>query len=302
MISFSQKKIEHYYNYYWRECPIDDARFYSLEVKTDSGWYKTDYFVSIKKLQMAGLYEDQEDKIPNGTFYRFYPTGVLESVGKYIHGKKSGTWMYYFPDRTIKDSANYEDGHPIGISLGWYKDGSARDSLNVNANGNGIYVSWFDNGNPSSAGRYIDFNKQQGKWQYFHKNGKMSSLEIYHLDTLVDKNYFDEDGNPMGDTTSNDRDMQFVGGEKAWEKYFEKNVYYPSGYKFNNGFHAEVTITATVNEEGKIIDYRVSLPLNPAFDKAALGLFDNSPLWEPAISHNRKVYGTITRSIDFLEY
>ena len=161
--------------------------------------------------------------------------------------------MDYFPDRTIEDSLNYEDGHPIGISLGWYKDGSARDSLNVDSNGNGVYVSWFDNGNPSSAGRCTDFNKQQGKWQYFHKNGKMSSLEIYHLDTLIDKNYFDEDGNPMGDTTSTDRDVQFVGGEKAWNKYFLKNVYYPSGYQFKTGTHAEVSLQQLSMKMGKLL-------------------------------------------------
>ncbi len=299
--SFSQKKIEHYYNYYWRESPPDDARFYSLEVKTDSGWYKTDYYISTKKLQMVGLYEDQDDVIRNGTFYWFYSNGVLASTGKYKHGKKTGLWMDYFPDRAIKDSMNYKDGHPIGVSLGWYNTGAARDSLNVSENGNGVYVSWFDNGNPSSAGRYVNFDKQEGKWQYFHKNGNISSLEIYRMDTLIDKNYFDENGNPMSDTTSTDREVQFAGGEQAWQKYFEKNVYYPSGIKFIKGSHAEVTITATVNEDGKIIDYRVSLPLTPPFDKAALGLFDHSPLWLPAISHNRKVYGIVVRTVNFSE-
>jgi antitoxin component YwqK of YwqJK toxin-antitoxin module len=300
--SFSQKKIEHYYNYYGRECPVDDARFYSIRVEKDSGWYENDYYISNKKLMSAGLYEDMDGRIPNGTFYSFYATGVKESEGKYIHGKKSGTWMNYYPDGSVEDSENYVDGNKVGISLGWYDDGSAMDSLNVDENGNGVYVSWFDNGNPSSAGRYVEFSKQQGKWQYFHKNGKMSSLEIYDHDKLIDKNYFDEDGNPMSDTTNTDRDVQFVGGRKAWEKYFQKNVYYPSGYEFKNGFHAEVTVKATVNEDGKIINYWVSLPLNAAFDKAALGLFDKSPLWEPAMSHNRKVYGIITKSIDFTEY
>ncbi|MGH2646294.1 MAG: toxin-antitoxin system YwqK family antitoxin, partial [Ginsengibacter sp.] len=242
---FSQKKIEHYYNYYGRECPVDDARFYSLEIKTDSGWYKTDYYVSLKKLEKVCLYKDQDDKIPNGTYYSFYCTGALESAGKYIDGKKSGTWINYFPDRSMKDSLNFDNGHPVGISWGWYNDGSPRDSLNIDANGNGVYISWFNNGNPSSAGRYVDFDKQQGKWQYFHKNGKVSSLEVYNHDTLIDKNYFDEDGNPMSDTTSNDRPAQFAGGEQAWEKYFEKNVYYPSGYKFKDGYQAEVTVVAT---------------------------------------------------------
>ncbi|MGH2646055.1 MAG: energy transducer TonB, partial [Ginsengibacter sp.] len=198
-------------------------------------------------------------------------------------------------------SENYVNGNKVGISLGWYEDGSAKDSLNVGSDGSGVYVSWFDNGNPSSAGRYVEFDKQHGKWQYFHKNGKLSSLEIYDHDKLIDKNYFDEEGNPMGDTTNTDREVQFVGGEKAWQKYFLKNVYYPSGYEFKNGYHAEVIIKAIVNEDGKVINYWVSLPLNPAFDKAALGLFDKSPLWQPAMSHNRKVYGTITESINFTE-
>src|SRR5947199_7863837 len=102
----------------------------------------------------------------------------------------------------------------------------------MDPNGNGVYVSWFDNGSPSSAGRYVEFNKQQGKWRYFHKNGKLSSLEIYDHGVLKDKNYFDEDGNPITDTTSSDRNVQFAGGEKAWHKYLSQNLYFPSGYEF----------------------------------------------------------------------
>ncbi|KAA9041073.1 hypothetical protein FW778_03260 [Ginsengibacter hankyongi] len=299
--SFSQKKIEHYYNYYRRECPADDARYYSLEVKTDSGWYKTDYFVSIKKLQMAGLYEDQEDLIPNGTFYQFYCNGALESVGKFIHGKKTGRWMYYFPDRTIKDSENYEDGNRVGISLGWYDDGASRDSLNLDASGDGVYISWFDNGNPSSAGRYTHFNQHEGKWQYFHKNGKLSALEIYKHDTLIDKNYFDEEGNPMADTTSTDRNAQFVGGDRAWNNYLTKRLYFPPGYEFKSGYQAVVTVTATVHEDGTIGDTQVSLPLNPAFDKVAFEALKGSPPWAPAIKHNRKVSSEVSLSINFSE-
>ena len=210
-ISYSQKTVETYYDYKWRKCLVDDARFYSIARNTDSGWYKADYFINMKKLQMAGLYEDKENTIRNGTFYWFYPDGTLKVVGKYIHNKKEGVWLNYFQDKSLKDSLNYKDGSPTGISLGWYDNGEARDSLNVDSNGKGVYVSWFDNGNPSSAGKYIEFDKQQGRWQYFHKNGKLSSLEIYDHDVLKDKNYFDGNGNPMMDTTSNDSDAKFAG-------------------------------------------------------------------------------------------
>ncbi len=299
VISYSQKTVETFYDYKWRKCLIDDARFYSVEKNTDSGWYKADYFINLKKLQMAGLYVDKENTIRNGTFYWFYPNGTLKTVGKYINNKKTGVWLDYFQDNALKDSLNFKDGNPAGISLGWYDNGGARDSLNVDSGGNGVYVSWFDNGNPSSAGKYVDFDKQQGKWQYFHKNGKLSSLEIYDHDVLKDKNYFDDNGNPMMDTTSNDSDAKFAGGDKAWGKYLSKNLYFPSGYEIRNNFQALVVVAGTITDEGKVIDVEVSVPLSPAFDKIAVDALKDSPAWIPAVSHNRKVYDTFYQAVSF---
>lgn len=297
--SYSQKSIDHYYDYHWHTCTPDDARFYSLIKFTDSGSYRNDYYVNLNKLQMAGLYEDQACTLRNGTFYWFYPGAILKSTGKYVHDKRSGLWMDYYQDNSPKDSLNYVDGHLSGISLSWYKDGGNMDSSNIDENGNGVYVSWFSNGSPASAGRYVDFNKQQGKWQYFHDNGKLSSLEMYDHGNLVDKNYFDENGNPLADTTSVDADLSFKGGEKAWSKYLSKNLYFPAGYQFKNGYQAVVVVTATVDENGKVVDVELNVPLNKAFDKVAIDAMKDSKEWLPAISHNRKVYGSISQAINF---
>lgn len=278
---------------------IDEAKFHSIIRNTDSGWYRTDFFMNLKKLQMAGLYEDKECTMRNGTFYWFYPDGALKTAGRYLHNKKAGVWLDYFQDRSLKDSLNFADGNPAGISLGWYSNGGARDSLNMDADGKGVYVSWFDNGNPASAGKYIDFNKQQGKWQYFHKNGKLSSLEIYEHGVLKDKNYFDENGNPLSDTTNNDMEAEFPGGEKAWSKYLSKSIYFPSGYEFKTGYQAVVVVTGTINDEGKVIDVEVTAPLYPPFDKISMAALKDSPSWQPAISHNRKVYDTVTLPVHF---
>ena len=56
--------------------------------------------------------------------------------------------------------------------------------------GNGTYVAWFDNGLPSEAGKYKDF-KKFGKWIYYHKNGKPSSVELYD-DTLKSFQYYNK--------------------------------------------------------------------------------------------------------------
>jgi antitoxin component YwqK of YwqJK toxin-antitoxin module len=297
--SYSQKFIERYFDHNWKETvSADQARFYSLAENKDSGWLRRDYYINLKKVQMLGLYKDKENKIKNGTFYWLYPSGVFKQVGKYTDNMKEGIWMSFYDNGVMADSANYKNGFPLGISLSWYRDGTMRDSLNVNESGNGVYVSWFDNGQPSSAGRYIEFDKQHGRWQYFHKNGKISSVELYDRGMLKGKQYFDEGGRSI-DTTSNDKVAEFPDGNKGWQKYLSKNLHFPPNTEIANSHFAFVVISGIINEEGKVAHAEVSVPFNSEFDEIALKAVKNSPAWLPAISHNRKVYYYFSQSVMF---
>jgi len=75
------QKIEKFFDYKWKPCEVNMARFYAVIVNTDSGWLRNDYFLANRKLQMKGLYRDSACKISNGYFYFFYANGVLESTG-----------------------------------------------------------------------------------------------------------------------------------------------------------------------------------------------------------------------------
>jgi hypothetical protein len=297
-ISFSQKSIETYYDYNWHETFADHARFYSIARNTDSDWYKQVFYINLKKLQMVGLFEDKETTIRNGTFYWVYPDNKFKTIGRYVHNKKEGLWLDYYSDGSLEDSTVYHDDHPIGVSLSWYQNGFAKDSMNMNENGNGVFVSWFDNGLPSSAGRIIDFNKHHGQWQYFHKNGKVSAIEVYDQDTLKAKQNFDESGNQT-DTTNRDREARFPGGEKAWSKYLSGQLKFPSNMELLNSEQAVVVVSATINEEGKVIAAEVTVPFHPVFDEIALNAVKKSPPWLPAIEHNRKVYYHLTEAVTF---
>lgn len=248
---------------------------------------------------MVGLYEDKENKIRNGTFYLVYPNNKFQTIGKYVHNKKEGVWLDYYSDGSMKDSMNYQDGHQVGISLSWYGNGAGEDSMNVEENGNGVYVSWFDNGQPSSAGRYTAFTSRHGKWQYFHKNGKLSAIELYDHDTLKSKQYFDETGNYLPDTTSHDRDAEFPGGDKAWSKYLSKELYFPSNLELSNSDFAVVVISGIINEEGKVLEAEVTVPFQTRFDEIALDAVKKSPNWLPAIEHNRKVRYRFRQAVSF---
>ncbi len=263
-------------------------------------WERKDYFIHEKKLQMKGSYTDTSCKIQQDEFLYYYPTGNLQTSGKYNNGKKEGLWLNFYVNGMMKDSIMYNQGNKTGTSYAWHINGYEQDSAVWNDDGSGVEVSWFDNGNAASAGRYSAGYKMNGKWQFFHKNGKLSATELYNDGVLKDKQYFDEDGSPT-DTVNSDKEAVFTGGIKAWQKYLYKNLYFPTQYKFENADKAVVVVSAVIDEEGNVTETQVYSPLYPAFDDIALNVIKKSPKWQPAIQHNRRVKYAILQPVYFLQ-
>lgn len=292
-------QIEKFLDYKDRETDITHARFYVNIIKTDSGWLRNDYFIRERKLQMSGLYQDSTCKIASGTFYYFHSNGQLQSTGHYVDGKKDGLWIGYYSNGMINDSTHYNRDRPVGTSLRWHRNGFLSDSSVFNGDGNAVKVSWFDDGSVSAAGRFSAGYKENGKWKYFHKNGKVSAEEIYESGRLVDRKYFDENGNPEADTTSKDRRSDFPGGPKAWLKYLDKKGYFPPQYTITNADSVTVVVRAEIDEDGKVDDVEIVVPFNPSFDDIVKRVLQKSPPWIPAIHHNRKVKSYITQPVTF---
>lgn len=297
----SAQRYERYYDYQWQSCASAEARFYTVLEKKDSLWERRDYFIHERTLQMIGSYTDTSCKIPEGHFEYYYANKNLQSVGSYKNGRQDGLWFDFYPNQMMQDSIVYVNGNKSGTSIRWHSNGVPMDSAVWNADGSGVEVSWFDNGNPSAAGRFSAGYKQDGRWRYFHKNGKPGSIELYDKGVLIDKNYFDEEGNPVADTTNKDRKAEFAGGINAWQKYLSKHLYFPSQYKFENADKAVVVINATVDEDGNITDVEVDTPLYPAFDDIAIAAVKKSPKWQPAIQHNRRVKYSFRQPVFFLQ-
>jgi antitoxin component YwqK of YwqJK toxin-antitoxin module len=298
LVSYGQK-IEKFYDYHWEPVAPNEARFYSLITKTDSGWYRLDYYIHERSLQMKGLFEDSACKVRNGYFYFFYPNHSPSVFGRYLHGKKEGTWFTLFDNGTVQDSAFYHEGNLTGTHLRWYENGYPQDSAVFNADGSGVEISWFDNGNPSSAGRYAGGYQQQGTWQYFHKNGRLSAQEKYDHGKLVGGKYFDEQGIEETGAVPVDRKAEFKGGQNAWARFLGKKLYFPSQYKFINGDKAVVIVSGEISEEGKMENVKVTTSLAPTFDRIALKTVQSSPDWIPAMNHNRKVKFQFSQPVVF---
>ena len=296
------QKTEKFYDIKWKACKPNVARFYSVTTKTDSGYFRKDYFIKERRLKMAGNYLDSVNELKNGRFSFYYANGVLESSGRYAQNKKEGLWLSFHSNGSVRDSTVYADGNPIGKSLSWYSNGYPHDSISLNADRSGLKFSWFDNGVVGEAGRYSPGMKQDGRWKYFHKNGIVSSIELYDKSKLVSRQYFNDKGELTPDTANTDRRAQFAGGDEAWLKYISKKIYFPDEYKIANGDIATVVVTFTVNENGTIENVITTDPFDKRFDEIAEEVVRKSPGWIPAMEHNRKIKQVFHQPIVFSNY
>ena len=205
---FVNAQTTEYFDWNWKPCEPALARFVGITTQTDSGWKHVDYFLSNKKARMVGLYRDSTCKIKNGLFTYYYANGNESSTGRYINDKREGVWLSYHNNGIMSDSTKYQQGNYTGTSISWHSNGYMADSTAYNGDNTAITASWFDNATPASSGR-MNKNKKQGKWQFFHKNGKLAALEEYNNDKLIGKTYFDENGFQQTDTSNNDRDAAF---------------------------------------------------------------------------------------------
>jgi antitoxin component YwqK of YwqJK toxin-antitoxin module len=285
----SQQLSEKFYDFNWKECEIGYAQFLSRVTKTDSGFLKQDYYIRERKLQMKGLYEDEACKIANGSFKFYHPNGNIASFGDYKHGRKEGTWLSFYINQMMSDSATYFKGKKLGTCLSWHENGFPSDSLVIDERGIGVEVSFTNKGVPSSAGRYAEGKKQEGKWVYYHANGNKSAVEIYHENFLLDKQYFDESGVLLTDSSNNDAKAEFPGGATAWQKWLSKKIYFPANVKIVNSEKIAVVVSFTINEKGEIENAFISTPFENEFNRIALNAIEKSPKWKPARMHNRTV-------------
>jgi|SRR5579871_2113274 len=293
------QKTEKYYDYQWKETNASSASFFAIIEKTDSGWHRMDFYIDGGTLQMEGFYKDSACKINHGRFSFFYPNRKLQSEGLYLDGKKEGVWLSFYSDGLMSDSISYKDGTPVGISLRWWRNGFLSDSSNLNVDGSGVEVSWFDNGSVSFAGYFSEGHQPYGKWKFFHKNGNNSAVEVYNYGKLVEKQYFDENQNLLKDTINKDKPAEFPGGLKAWQVYLEKKLQFPDQFKITNSDMVVIVVDATINEDGKLSDIEIRVPFHPAFNKIAIDVMKKSPPWIPAVEHNRKVKYRISQPIEF---
>lgn len=273
----AQDSSFYFYNLEGNACSPKIAEVYSVVVKTDSGYYRRDYYIKLKQLKKVGLYQDAVCKTENGFFADFYQNGAPEVIGKYVSGNKQGLWTEYYQNGNLKDSSSYAE------------------------NGDASFVRWFENGSVDCSGQFVDWNRPSGIWMYFHGNGVVAAKELYKDGNIVNSRYFDSLGHIMN-AALKERGAAMVNGEKGLREFLLKNLYFPYKHEKEAKTYNFITVRFAIESNGELTDIEIIEPTSCSVDFRRIvksTINQSNGKWLPAIEHNRLVQRKVQQSIIF---
>lgn len=291
--------VQTYYDIHWKTCPKEESSFISIVEKTDSGYYRKDYFTNSGKLQMTALYEDEKTEIMNGHAFWYFANGQLQKKARYLHGELEGLFIELYPNGFLLDSSWYQNGQIAATSFRWHSNGFLKDSIAPIGDSNFVSVSWFDNGQPAAAGR-THGDKPYGSWTYYDKNGSKTAVVQYENGNAVSKQFYDLKGTPAPYKQERwETPADLKGGVKTWLSYLQKKLVWPEPYHFKDMKKVVMAVELTIDENGNITEVYVRNPFHPAFDNLAYNIISNGPKWTPAVQYNRNVKYRFLQPITF---
>jgi antitoxin component YwqK of YwqJK toxin-antitoxin module len=300
LVSLHAQKREEGFNYAFK--PTDGApRYYVVTEKKDTGWHRQAWYLPERGMAMEGWYKDAEGQVPHGKVVWYHASRSPKSIGSYKNGKKEGVWLQFNEEGGLTDSSFYVDGKLKGISLQFDNEGYLIDSTNFDGAGNGVQVSWYKEGQVSSAGRWINDTSRHGRWQYFHPNGKLRAIEDYDAGKRTAATCYDSTGTPLPADACEEREATFSTDAKAWARFMERNL--KPDVPVKNGAPAgmyTVVIQFVVNTDGKLIDIKPLTQFGYGMEAEVERLIKASPSWVPAQQHGRKVKAYRKQPITFV--
>jgi TonB family protein len=222
----------------------------------------------------------------------FYLDGQLKMTGSFTthHCKTEQGAFKYFSKYNVKTlEVHYDNGYLTGC-----------------------YSGYFDNGNLSISGRYMDSlslkdrnellaelpkelpysldsnNLKTGSWEYYHYNGKLSGREEYVNGRIIQSIYWNEDGTESGDGDVIHQPAEFPGGDRALLIYMKKRIRYPLTEE-KKRISGIVLINFTIDEKGQVKDPTNFQSISAPFDAMCMQAVKTMPLWRPSRMHNRYV-------------
>jgi antitoxin component YwqK of YwqJK toxin-antitoxin module len=188
--------------------------------------HKVYYPTSGKLLAEYGM----ENGKRNGIQKSYYESGTLKEEYEMVDDSLTGMYKKYYESGNLKVECNELNGKLQGKSLAYYQNGKLQAEVTfINGSRNGPFKTYDENGALLNDGRFKNdkqdsliytyypngnvkkkfFSKEgvaEGPYQIYLKNGKMEVGGIYHNDTTVYYNRYNE----AGDLVEKYRDLKVI--------------------------------------------------------------------------------------------
>lgn len=278
--------------------------YYVSTEKKDSGWYREAYFISQKSMAMKGWYKDEEGKIKHGPFTYYHYTRYLKEQGSYVNDKKDGLWLGYNEQGILTDSSMYTNGHLMGISMRWHANGFSSDSCNFDGQGNGIQVSWYNDGILASAGRWTGDTMKTGRWKYYHKNGTVLATEDYENGELSVCQCYTEDGKALDTAECREVEAMPDGGLAGWRNFLQRGLQRmleskAASREWSAG-QRTVVVRFVVEKDGSLSEFTPLTQYGKGMEEEVVNLLKRSPKWTPGRQRGRVVRSYHTQPLTFV--
>jgi hypothetical protein len=276
-------------------------RYYVVTEKKEGNWNRKAWYLPERGMAMEGWYRDEACNTPHGPFIWYHSNRMIRETGSYADGKKLGTWLRYDEEGHMVDSAAYEGGRRKGIGLGWYPSGMPSDSSYFDGAGKGTEVHWYEEGTLQSAGYIINDTAKDGRWKYYHPNGTLMATEDYKGGERIDCQCFTETGTPLDTAACKEQDAEFVGGQKGWTRFLERNLN-PSVPVDKRAPVGTYTVVAQfiVEKDGSINNIKALTHNGFGMEEEVVRMLIKSPKWVPAQQFGKKVRAYRRQPVTFV--
>ncbi|MEO6329656.1 MAG: TonB family protein [Ginsengibacter sp.] len=184
---------------------------------------------------------------------------------------------YWKDNNVLRGTGTYPDTtltSPDGTLVRYDRKGNLEDSISYAEGQTDFSYHYYPNGQVA-VHYHLPYGKKEGITETFDENGKKI------------KNFIMS------------REVEFKGGEDAWQAYLKKNTEKDLTLKGSRG---GVTVTAEVefiiDEEGQVTNQKIIRSSGyKNVDKDALRVISESPKWNPAISYNKTVKANKVQSV-----
>ncbi|RYY62230.1 MAG: hypothetical protein EOO05_03510 [Chitinophagaceae bacterium] len=274
-------------------------RYVAVTEKKDSGWYREIFFWPEKTLAKSLWFKDALCEVEHGPQSTFDMDGFLKTRGTVDNGKKTGPWLSFDHEGFMTDSINYRNGRRFGISMSFHSNGYNEDSTNMDENGNGVQVSWYDNGTPSQAGAWVQDTLKNKRWVYFYKNGNRKATEDYAMGKKISSACYDSTGTQLPGECE-EREATFSENENAWGKFLQRNLNpnVPVDNRAPLGMYT-IAVQFIVTKNGELKDFKALTKYGYGMEAEVIRLLKKSPKWIPALQFGQLVNAYRVQPVTF---